>query len=341
MTILLDDISCKKDFFPFGQLKSIAHIRLGMLTILERWQYYFGQNVYLKSEYHDKGDADVEILAGHIPSYSCLTQLKSKNGWQFEGVQLQNTTDIFKLNDWALRQDFLLLTEGKKSTSPPDGVVAAGIENIFIEEGARLSSCIINGNTGPVYISKDAVIMEGAMIRGPFYGGAGSVVKMGAKIYGATTLGPFCMAGGEIKNSVMMGYSNKAHDGYLGDSVLGEWCNLGAGTTNSNLKNNASEVSVQLGSDSTKIQVGIKCGLLMGDYSRSAINTSFNTGSVVGVCTNIIEKTPEKFTDNFLWGKEKYQLEKALRDIDNWKQLKGFNITEKEILSIKKLYHQS
>ncbi|MBN9350953.1 MAG: glucose-1-phosphate thymidylyltransferase [Chitinophagaceae bacterium] len=341
MTILLDDLSCKKDFFPFGQLKSVAHIRIGMLTILEKWQFYFGPHVLLKSENPDLQKADFNITANHVPSLSSLKKLVKEGVWKEDGTTLNNPADIFKNNDWALRQDFAMITEGKESETVDREIKISGKENVFIEKGARLSFCTINGNSGPVYISRDSVVMEGAMIRGPFFCGNNSVVKMGAKIYGATTLGPCCMAGGEIKNSVLMGYSNKAHDGYLGDSVLGEWCNLGAGTSNSNLKNNASEVSVRFGKEVTSVRAGIKCGLIMGDYSRSAINTSFNTGSVVGVCSNIIQKTPEKFTDNFTWGNEPYELDKVIRDIHNWKKLKGFEITEEEILSIKNLYNKS
>ncbi len=163
-------------------------------------------------------------------------------------------------------------------------------KDIFIEQGARLAHCMLNASNGPIYIGKHAEIMEGSFIRGPFALCEGAVVKMGSKIYGATTIGPYCTVGGEIKNSVFLGYSNKAHDGYLGDAVIGEWCNLGAGTSNSNLKNNASDVKVWHNPSKDYIRAGIKCGLLMGDYSRAAINTSFNTGTVTGICANILRK---------------------------------------------------
>ena len=154
---------------------------------------------------------------------------------------------------------------------------------------------------------------------------------MGAKIYGATTIGPYCIAGGEIKNSVFFGYSNKAHDGYLGDSVIGEWCNMGAGTSNSNIKNTAGTINLWNNTSNLFEAAGIKCGLLMGDYSRCAINTSFNTGTVVGVCCNIFGNTmPPKYIPDFSWGNEKYILAKALEDIDNWKRLKGLTITDSE-----------
>ncbi len=212
-------------------------------------------------------------------------------------------------------------------------------ENIFVEEGASVSHSILNATDGPIYIGKNAEIQEGSLIRGPFALCEGSRIKMGSKIYGATTIGPYCLAGGEIKNSILMSYSNKAHDGYLGDSVIGSWCNLGAGTSNSNLKNTAGIVKMWSKEKNTFINAGNKCGLLMGDYSRCAINTSFNTGTIAGISCNIFGNTfPSKFIDNFRWGNEKYIFEKAISDINNWKKLKGLEITEEEIESLKNIY---
>lgn len=342
MPILLDDITGANNLLPFGQLKSIAHIRIGMLTILEKWQSS-GQEVYLKSENNiTRGENFVEYRATEIPSFKFLESLSNGQSPEPDFQSLSNAADIFKFNEWALQQDFSLATKNKKSAPVPKEVFAKNSENIFIEEDAKISFCYLNAENGPIYISKSATIMEGAMLRGPVYCGVNSVIKMGSKIYGATTIGPYCVAGGEIKNSVLMGFSNKAHDGYLGDSVLGEWCNLGAGTSNSNLKNNASVVSIKISKKSLPFIVGIKCGLLMGDYSRSAINTSFNTGTVVGVSCNVFgNPRPGKFTDNFSWSNEKYILDKAITDIDNWKMLKGLQVTEEEIISLKKLYNQS
>jgi UDP-N-acetylglucosamine diphosphorylase/glucosamine-1-phosphate N-acetyltransferase len=202
--------------------------------------------------------------------------------------------------------------------------------------------CFLNASAGPIYIGKNAEIMEGSMIRGPFALCEGSLVKMGSKIYGATTVGPYSIVGGEIKNSVIFGYSNKAHDGYLGDAVIAEWCNLGAGTSNSNLKNNASTVKVWNASENKYIPAGLKCGLLMGDYSRSSINTSFNTGTVVGVCCNVFGHglTPT-YIPSFTWGYEsscRYSLDKALRDIQNWKKLKNQILTEEEIKKLNSIF---
>lgn len=249
---------------------------------------------------------------------------------------LQHPWDIFQLNDWAIRQDFSLLTRKRKSQPVSKTNKIIKPSQLFIEKGVKMEHCIINAATGPVYIGKGAEIMEGSIIRGPFAMGDGACLKLGTKVYGATTLGPRCVVGGEIKNSILFGYSNKAHDGYLGDSVIGEWCNLGAGTTNSNLKNNASEVKIW--TSKGELNAGPKCGVLMGDFSRTAINTSINTGTVIGVGCNVFGTglTP-KYIPNFSWGSEgvkRYQFEKALLDIEGWKKLKGQTLSgdEKSIL---------
>jgi UDP-N-acetylglucosamine diphosphorylase/glucosamine-1-phosphate N-acetyltransferase len=258
---------------------------------------------------------------------------------------------IFQFNDQAIRDDFDLLTRGRQSAPIPPSVQTISPESIFIEEGATLSHSILNAAAGPIYIGRNATIMEGSLIRGPFALCEGAVVKMGTRIYGATTIGPYSTAGGEIKNSVLFGYSNKGHDGYLGDSVIGQWCNLGAGTSNSNLKNNAGEVKVwspvitssqPTGTAGQFISAGLKCGLLMGDYSRAAINTSFNTGTVVGVCCNVfgVGLMP-KYIPDFSWGVEygpKYVFGKALQDIANWKKLKNQSLTDAEIQTLKHIF---
>jgi UDP-N-acetylglucosamine diphosphorylase/glucosamine-1-phosphate N-acetyltransferase len=313
--ISFNDSSIKEQLYPFAVTRNAADIRVGILTIREKWER---TNTPAPNEL---------ILPGIIdPAIS---------------KQLNTAFDIVRLNDWASRQDFALITKGRTSQpiSSTNNIIAP--ENIFIEEGAKLEYCIINASLGPVYIGRNAEIMEGSMIRGPFAICEGAIVKMGAKIYGATTIGPYSVAGGEIKNSIIFGHSNKAHDGYLGDSVLGEWCNLGAGTTNSNVKNTAGEVKLWNNADKSYEGVGMKAGLLMGDYSRAAINTSFNTGTVVGICCNIFgEGFPPKYIPDFSWGKERYEFEKAIKDIDNWKKLKGSTISEEEKAILKTLYNQ-
>jgi UDP-N-acetylglucosamine diphosphorylase/glucosamine-1-phosphate N-acetyltransferase len=216
-------------------------------------------------------------------------------------------------------------------------------ENIFIEKGAEVHCAILNASTGPIYIGKNAMIMEGTALRGPFVLGEKGVVKMNTSIYGATTIGPYCLAGGEIKNSVLMGFSNKGHEGYLGDSIIGHWCNLGAGTCNSNIKNTAGPI--QMWNEAKQIweTVGQKMGMLVGDYSRFAIQSSINTGSYIGVSANIFGNgLLPKFMPNFTWGiVPGYQIDKAIEDIGNWKQLKGFVMSEEEKQVLQKLYKKA
>lgn len=213
-------------------------------------------------------------------------------------------------------------------------------ENIFIEEGATILCSNLNASEGPIYIGKDAIVMEGTSIRGPFVLGQKGVVKMNASIYGATTIGPYCLAGGEIKNSVLMGFSNKGHEGYLGDSIIGYWCNIGAGTCNSNLKNTAGTVQMWNEFKQEWEEVGQKMGMLMGDYSRFAIQSSINTGSYIGVSANIFGNgLLPKNLPNFTWGiLPGYQYDKAISDLNNWKKIKGFTITEAEKLILKHLF---
>ena len=251
---------------------------------------------------------------------------------------------IFQWNDNALRNDFSVITKDRSSATISSTNKIISPENIFIEEGVKVEYAILNGSTGPIYIGANCEVMEGCMIRGPFAMLDGSVLKMGAKVYGATTLGPGCMVGGEIKNSILFGYSNKAHDGYLGDSVIGEWCNLGAGISNSNLKNTAGMVKVWNNTTGDYLPVGIKCGLIMGDYSRSAINTSFNTGTITGVCSNIFgDGLLPKYIPDFSWGAtnaKRYELEKAFADIDNWMQLKNQSLSNNDKNILKHIFGQ-
>jgi UDP-N-acetylglucosamine diphosphorylase/glucosamine-1-phosphate N-acetyltransferase len=221
-----------------------------------------------------------------------------------ECLTVQHTWDIFAKNDAALREDFELITEGRDSQPIPKSVNVLSPENIFIEEGAKLEFVTLNASTGPIYIGKNAEIMEGSVIRGPFALCEEAQVKLATKIYGATTIGPHCRIGGEVNNAVLFGYSNKGHDGFLGNSVLGEWCNLGADTNNSNLKNNYEEVRLWSYETEGFARTGLQfCGLMMGDHSKCGINTMFNTGTVVGVNANIYGAGfPRNFVPSFSWG---------------------------------------
>jgi UDP-N-acetylglucosamine diphosphorylase / glucose-1-phosphate thymidylyltransferase / UDP-N-acetylgalactosamine diphosphorylase / glucosamine-1-phosphate N-acetyltransferase / galactosamine-1-phosphate N-acetyltransferase len=356
MQIYLNETQVKQNLYPFAQIRHVADIRVGILTIKQKWELITGCKVYTNAALFNEATKNVSenekmiFAANLIPTTSWWNKIKEhlntlNNGdFAVEGnsdlvKELHYPWHIFQYNDWALRQDFDLITQGKTSAPISSTNTIINASQIFLEAGAMVEYCSLNASTGPIYIGKNAQIQEGSMIRGAFAMCEGGLVKMGAKIYGATTLGPYCLAGGEIKNSVIMGYSNKAHDGYLGDSVIGEWCNLGAGTSNSNLKNNCGDVSYWVQAQNKKISAGNKGGLLLGDYSKSSINTSFNTGTVVGICSNVFAPglTP-KYIPNFSWGCDgntQYLLSKALDDIDKWKQLKGFSITEteKEILT--------
>lgn len=234
-------------------------------------------------------------------------------------LALQNVWDIFSLNGEAILGDYKLLTNNRKSASVPGHVTVTGNENLFIEEGAKINAgCIINACTGPVYIGKKAEILEGTIIRGPLALCEGAVIKMGAKIYSDTTIGPGCKVGGEVSNVVFFANSNKGHDGYLGNAVIGEWCNLGADTNCSNLKNNYDEVKIWDEHNNKSVKTGLTfCGLLMGDHSKCGINTMFNTGTVVGVSANIFGAGfPEKFVPSFCWGGNEgmvtYSFERAI-----------------------------
>ncbi|HZH01739.1 MAG TPA: putative sugar nucleotidyl transferase, partial [Flavisolibacter sp.] len=331
--ILFTEAFCSpENLFPFTLTRQIQDIRVGILTIREKWESILNMPSFDKQEgdYKDReralnmeqaiGNDTIYLIHGNIlPTEKLVKLTKRLKPGEFISVpdkeniiyciskkqvedenkikvtkaisldepiyEINFPWDINRINKWALEQDVQLLKRKRKfqSISGTNRVTTA--KNIFIERGAQVEHCFLNASEGPIYIGKDAIIMEGSLLRGPISIGEKAIVKMGAKIYGATTIGPHCTIGGEIKNSVIFGFSNKAHDGYLGDAVIGEWCNMGAGTSNSNVKNNASEVSVY--TPHGQINVGLKCGVMMGDYSRTAINTAINTGTVIGVSANV------------------------------------------------------
>ena len=387
--IFTEEYCQPENLYPFTLTRQIQDIRVGILTIREKWEILLGLPSFDRNE-DDYKDLDrsvtiedaasdgvcLMIHSNVLPSPKLIKAIRNLKNGEFISVNdnagiafrftkkeisekhkiavtksisvkedvktIQYPWDIFRLNDWAIRQDFELLTKKRKSQSVPKSNKVIDPENIFLEKGAIVQHSILNASAGPVYIGKNAEVMEGAIIRGPFALGEGACLKMGAKVYGATSIGPYCIAGGEIKNSVLFGYSNKAHDGYLGDSVIGEWCNMGAGTTNSNLKNNAGEVKVW--TPKGLVSAGMKCGVMMGDYSRTAINTSINTGTVIGVCCNVFGNglTP-KYIPNFSWGSEgvkRYEFEKALQDIEGWKKLKDQAVTENEKSILKYIFNR-
>ena len=342
MNYILFDSDVRDTLLPFTYTKPVADIRIGILTIREKWEKRLGLTTttitadYLEEKYPMvEMEENILINASFCPTESLVEKVKnlSKNEAIFKGedvlafhttqsqeevdfdtytqiefdeelIQIKNTSDIFTHKGKAIQQDFDLITEERTSEAIPAGIQVINPGNIFIEEGAQILFSTLNASEGPIYIGKDALIMENSSIRGPFAMCENAVVKMGAKIYKDTTIGPFSKVGGEISNAVIFGYSSKGHDGYLGNSVIGEWCNLGAGTNNSNLKNNYSEVKLWNYETERFAKTGLQfCGLIMGDHSKCAINTMFNTGTVVGVSANLFGSGfPRNFTPSFSWG---------------------------------------
>ncbi len=322
------------DFFPFSLTRSLADIRCGILTIREKW------DIYLKKEPLISGA--IVFNTNIIPDPGLIKSLSQKSlnhSYKSEYI-LRNPVDIFRFNEREIKNDFRLITEGRIS-EPISSTNKLTGSAIFLEPGAVVEHCYLNASEGPIYIGKESTLMEGSMIRGPFAIGEKGLVKMGSKIYGATSAGPHCVLGGEIKNTVIFGYSNKAHDGYLGDSVIGEWCNLGAGSSNSNVKNSGGPVKLWDPINKSFIDGGLKCGLMMGDYSRSAINTSFNTGTVLGACCHVFGNgLSPTYLPSFSWGygASRYDFEKAIQHINRWKKLKGQELSQEEINKLKNIF---
>ncbi|MEI7588852.1 MAG: putative sugar nucleotidyl transferase [Chitinophagia bacterium] len=256
---------------------------------------------------------------------------------------VQDQIHLLSLHAKWIERDLQWVKANRKSQPIDSSNKVVQPDQIFIEEGASVLCSNLNASEGPIYIGKEAIIMEGVSIRGPFVLGQKGVVKMNTSIYGATTIGPYCLAGGEIKNAILLGYSNKGHEGYLGDSIIGHWCNIGAGTCNSNIKNTAGMVQMWNEFKQEWEEVGQKMGMLMGDYSRFAIQSSINTGSYIGVSANIFGNgLLPKHLPNFTWGiLPGYQYDKAVSDLSNWKKLKGFTVSEAEKLVLKHLYLES
>jgi UDP-N-acetylglucosamine diphosphorylase/glucosamine-1-phosphate N-acetyltransferase len=295
---------------------------------------------------------DGTVIAARMPYHEgdvhtlneAMDQMKAV-AYDGELVHLRNIWDIFSLNETAINNDWQLLTQNKKSAPIPEGIVVNGKDNLFIEEGAVINAgTIINAKTGYVYVGKDAEILEGSLLRGPVAVCEHAVIKMGAKIYGATTIGPGCKVGGEINNVVFFANSNKSHDGYLGNAVIGEWCNLGADTNCSNLKNNYDVVKVWNEASQKEVNTGLTfCGLLMGDHSKCGINTMFNTGTVVGVSCNIYGGGfPDKNIPSFSWGGSDgfitYRFDKAMETANKMMGRRNKQLSSAEIAMYQHLF---
>jgi UDP-N-acetylglucosamine diphosphorylase/glucosamine-1-phosphate N-acetyltransferase len=255
--------------------------------------------------------------------------------------------EVFTMNGDSIREDFAILTQGRHSQAIPAGVQAINPGAIFIEEGATVLPCMLNASEGPIYIGKSATIMEGALIRGPFALCTGSTVKMGAKIYGDTTIGPYCKVGGEVSNTMFMAYSNKAHDGYIGNSVVGQWCNLGADTNVSNLKNTYAEVRIWSYASERFEPTGLQfCGLIMGDHTKCGINTMFNTGTVTGVGANIFGAGyPRQFIPSFSWGGaagfRTFSFDKMVETAETVQSRRKLHLSPEEIVILRRIYEDS
>ncbi len=373
--VLFDDPVTRVDLMPFTLTRPVGSIRVGIFTIQEKWAQctnapvYFLTEDYLSEKFPTSplpqnlfvngaacpdaalckavlalspGESltqEGKLLAAHGSKPEITSSSKIYSG---QVTWIDQVWKIFQQNGEQLRADFAHVTLGRKSqavTDPHTRMYA--VENIFVEEGVKLHACVLNASTGPIYLGKNSEVQEGALIRGPFSLGEGSVVNMGAKVRGDTTVGPYCKVGGEINNAVLFGYSNKAHDGFLGNSVIGEWCNLGADTNTSNLKNNYENVKIwnyrKGGFENTGLMF---CGLMMGDYSKCGINTMFNTGTVIGISANIFgDGYPRNFIPSFAWGGaagfSTFQLNKVFETAERAMERRGLTLSgaDKKILT--------
>jgi UDP-N-acetylglucosamine diphosphorylase/glucosamine-1-phosphate N-acetyltransferase len=351
MKIVLSDNGLHLRFAPLTLTRPVGNLRIGILTNDERWKQYdpsaeifYETETYLQNKFQGTETFDLKVNAAVIPNKEVVEQSQNlkdnqrlvlngvwiaekgidvKDEVEFKGetpLILNQRWDLYQQNGRALTADFELLTSGRKSqTLSSTNTIVGDPSMIFLEEGTSVEASILNTKTGPIYLGKNTEIMEGSVVRGPFAMCEGAVLKLATKIYGPTTLGPECRVGGEVNNVVFQAYSNKGHDGFIGNGVIGEWCNLGADTNSSNLKNNYSNVKAysyetdQM--ENTDVQF---MGLMMGDHSKCGINTMFNTATVVGVSANIYGGDfPSKKIDSFTWGGPNhrivdFQLDKAI-----------------------------
>jgi len=387
MNFILFDDNSWTNLLPLTFTKPVSEIRVGIITIKEKWEKGLDENCsYLTQDYlKDKfpqiiARDNIFINSSIIPNKILIDRIKNLNkkeslikndtliasrlveedaiNFNYEKIVIKTEIqhqdydylkinypwDIFTKNGEAITSDFQLITKSRDTSILSSTNNCLEKENIFIEEGVNIEFATLNASTGPIYLGNNSEIMEGSVIRGPFALCENSTVKISAKIYGPTTIGPFSKVGGEINNSVIQGYSNKAHDGFLGNSVLGEWCNIGADSNNSNLKNNYSEIRLWNYKDKRFINTGLKfCGLIFGDHSKCGINTMFNTGTVVGVNTNIYGSGfPRNFIPSFSWGGSQgfslYNLDKALEVAEKVMERRNKILDEKEKEIISKIY---
>lgn len=351
MAIILFEDNAHQTLLPLTYTRPVADLRIGILTIAEKWAKHLNTKFSFKTEPYLQGKFPLKITADNIfingafcPDTDLLEAIDKlqtgdalKLGEQLIAVRLNESDansfnadagfnrvtvydkspivlkypeDIFRNNDTELRKDFALLTKGRTSTAISSTNTVIG-NDFFAEDDVNTECCTFSTINGPIYLGKHTEVWEGTNIRGGFALNSHSQVKMGTKIYGATTVGPYCRVGGEINNAVIWGYSNKGHEGYLGNSVVGEWCNIGADSNNSNLKNNYAEVKLWEYPSERYRKTGLQfCGLIMADHAKCGINTMFNTGTVVGVGSNVFGAGfPPNFIPDFSWGGAQYGIE--------------------------------
>lgn len=385
MQLVFSDAQYWEDFLPLTFTRPVAEMRMGILTFSERWKklldidevFYITEN-YLQDKFEKpEPKQSLFIVPNFFPSDEVLKQIKElqpgealvyENEVLVANINMENfslnqinkmtdiheklffiekPTDIFSYNDKAIDFDFKLLTEGRTSQelSSTNGFIGEK-ENLFIEEGVTIEFSTLNCKTGKIYIGKNAEIMEGSNIRGSLALCEESKINLGTKLYGGTTIGPHSKVGGEVNNIVIFGYSNKGHDGFVGNSVIGEWCNLGADTNSSNLKNNYASVKLWNYRKKRFLDTGLQfCGLIMGDHSKTAINTQLNTGTVVGVAANIFKSGfPPNLVDSFSWGgmkgDEKFKLEKSYEVAEKAMERRKIAITETDKDILKYIYNE-
>jgi UDP-N-acetylglucosamine diphosphorylase / glucose-1-phosphate thymidylyltransferase / UDP-N-acetylgalactosamine diphosphorylase / glucosamine-1-phosphate N-acetyltransferase / galactosamine-1-phosphate N-acetyltransferase len=369
MIVLIDTEESSKQFYPLSLTRPLGEMRRGMTSFRQYWELVSGEKVCCLSHpaiskpLPQSGKytcVDARLLADEAclkaimqlaPGMAlrdptgvyawCQQEMPIYGKWEETAFEIQyhapqprvsHLYQIILANSHWMQETYTYLTKNRQSAIPASSNTIIG-SNLFVEDGVVMEACTINTTEGPVYIAKNALIMEGTCMRGPVYIGENAVVKMGAQLYAGTNIGKGCTAGGEIKNAILQAFSNKAHHGYLGDSYVGAWCNLGAGTTNSNVKNTAASIRVWDQTNQSWQNAGSKLGLIMGDFSKTAINTSFNSGTTVGICCSIHGfSMPPKHIPSFSWGpNERYQLPLALDHIANWKSLKGQGLFAEEI----------
>lgn len=363
MNITLNDNNHWLKFAPLTLTRPIGNLRMGIFTNDERWKFLlphvevgFNTENYLAGKFPSVGGVEMNAcvilnrdLADAITQLGENEELFCNDGWiarrgdgsvkvKFaqEVLLISERWNLFQFNGDALKMDFQLATEGKMSQPlSPTNTVIGDHKLIFLEEGAKVEASILNTNEGPIYIGKNAEIMEGSIVRGPLAMNESSALKLGTKIYGPTTLGPHCKVGGEVNNCIFQGYSNKGHDGFLGNSLIGEWCNLGADTNSSNLKNNYGMVKTFSFETMTEEQTDLQfMGLTMGDHSKCGINTMFNTATVVGVSSNIFGADfPSKYIPSFQWGLDgtTYSFDRALESANNMMMRRGVELSGEDI----------